>query len=142
MNAKEYLSQAIRLDQMIDNKLQQLESLRSLATKATTTLGVEKVSSSCVQQSMELAIANMMDLSQEINADIDRLVSLRRNIAHVISQLEDWNHRLLLEMRYVQGKSWEDIAVDLDYNNRTVFKVHGRALQQIEKILLEGSKGQ
>ena len=38
MTAKEYLGQAYRLDQRIDSKLLQVESLDSMAKKATATL--------------------------------------------------------------------------------------------------------
>jgi hypothetical protein len=44
MNAKEYLSQALWIDQRIDSKIEQLEILRSLATKVTANLKEEKVS--------------------------------------------------------------------------------------------------
>ena len=38
MNAKEYLSQAYRIDQRINSKLEQVMSLRALLGKATGTL--------------------------------------------------------------------------------------------------------
>ena len=38
MNAKEYLKQAFYLDKRINSKLEQVESLNALATKATSTL--------------------------------------------------------------------------------------------------------
>ena len=38
MTAKEYLSQAYRIDQRINAKLEQVMALRALATKATGTL--------------------------------------------------------------------------------------------------------
>lgn len=38
MTVKEYLGQAYRLDQRINSKLEQLESLNGLATKCTSTL--------------------------------------------------------------------------------------------------------
>ena len=38
MTAKEYLSQAYRLDQRIDSKIEQVASLNDLATKCTTTI--------------------------------------------------------------------------------------------------------
>jgi hypothetical protein len=44
LKAKEYLSQALWLDQRINNKLEQLETLRALATKVTAKLAEEKVS--------------------------------------------------------------------------------------------------
>ena len=37
MTVKEYLSQAYRIDQRINSKLEQVASLRALATKATST---------------------------------------------------------------------------------------------------------
>ena len=38
MTAKEYLTQAYRIDQRINSKLEQVSSLRDLSTKATSTL--------------------------------------------------------------------------------------------------------
>ena len=38
MTVREYFEQAYRIDQRINNKLEQVSSLRSLATKATSTL--------------------------------------------------------------------------------------------------------
>ena len=37
MTAKEYLTQAYRIDQRINSKLEQVSSLRDLSTKATST---------------------------------------------------------------------------------------------------------
>lgn len=143
MIAKEYLSQAICLDKMIDNKLEQLDSLKSLSMKVTSTLTHDKVSGgNHVKSSMENAIVKVMDLEDEINDTIDMLVDLKREIIETIHQVNDLNYQLLLEMRYISGKSWEDVALALNYNSRSVFKVHGKALKEIEIIRKEGSKGQ
>jgi hypothetical protein len=44
MKAKEYLSQALWLNQRIDNKLEQLERLKAMAMRVTANLTQEKVS--------------------------------------------------------------------------------------------------
>ena len=44
MGAVELLKQAYYIDVRIDNKLEQMETLNALATKATTTFGNEPVS--------------------------------------------------------------------------------------------------
>jgi len=143
INAKEYLSQAIWLDKMIANKLEQLESLKALSLKVNSTLSEVKVSGGHhVKSSMEHAIAKVIDLGNEVNDDIDRLVDLKQEIAGVIHQVNNINYQLLLEMRYISGKTWDDVALALNYNSRSVFKVHGRALKEIEKIRKEGSIGQ
>lgn len=139
MNAKEYLSQAIWLDQMIDSKLEQLETLKSLSMKVTTSFTQEKISGGNIEKSrMENTIVKVIDLEHEINEDIDRFVDLKRDIQDTINKMENINYQLLLEMRYLSGKNWEEIAEQLNYNNRTVFKVHGRALKQFERIRANG----
>ncbi|MDI6602415.1 MAG: hypothetical protein QME46_11670, partial [Thermoanaerobacteraceae bacterium] len=44
------------------------------------------------------------------------------------------SYQVLLEMRYISGKSWDDVASVMGYDRRTIFKIHGKALKEIEKI--------
>ncbi|KAB2953734.1 DUF1492 domain-containing protein [Heliorestis acidaminivorans] len=136
MNAKEYLSQALWLDQMINSKLEQLEYLKSLTTKVSRSIGQEKVSGGkSINSTMEQAIIKVVDLGEEINRDIDRFVDLKREILITINEVSDLNYRLLLELRYISGKTWDEIAMTLGYDRSWVFRVHGRALKEIEALL-------
>lgn len=136
MNAKEYLSQAIWLNQRINSKLEQKEQLEALAKRVTVNFTQEKVSGGRNTKSpMEDATVKLIDLCHEINEDIDDLITLKAEILEVTNKLKDPVSQLLLQMRYFQGKTWEDVAFELGYNNRTVFKIHGKALKEIEKIL-------
>lgn len=135
MNAKEYLSQAIWLDQMIDSKLEQLSILKSLSMKVTSSFTKEKISGGSIEVSkMENTIVKVIDLENEINGDIDRLVDLKRDIQKTINQMDDINQQLLLELRYLNAKGWDDIATQMGYDPRTVFRIHGKALKKFEKI--------
>ncbi|WP_313120134.1 DUF1492 domain-containing protein [Proteiniclasticum ruminis] len=139
MNAKEYLSQALWLDQMIESKLEQLETLRGLSMKVTSSFRDDKVTGGNNEKSrMESTIVKVIELEEEINADFNRLIDLKKTIQDTINKMEDINYQLLLEMRYINGKNWEDIAQQLNYNNRTVFKVHGKALKQFERVNTSG----
>ena len=63
MNAKEYLSQAIWLDQMIDSKLEQLATLKSLAMKVTSSFTKEKICGGNIEKSkMESTMVKVIDL--------------------------------------------------------------------------------
>jgi CRISPR type III-A-associated RAMP protein Csm4 len=74
MGAKEYLSQALWLDQRINSKLELLETLRALAMKVSVNLTEEKVSGGKNTKShMENTIAKIVDLEKEINRDINLL---------------------------------------------------------------------
>ena len=131
MTAKEYLSQAYRIDQRINSKLEQIASLRELARKATSTLTDAPRSPNRHNQSMEGVIIKMVDLEAEINADIDTLVDLKREIVTVIKNVQSPEHQTLLELRYLCFKSWEQIAVDMGYNSKYIFNIHDTALIKV-----------
>ena len=62
MTAKEFLGQAYRLDQRINSKLQQIDSLRSLTQKVTQSYDNEVVSRTRNVSSLEDAIIRLMGL--------------------------------------------------------------------------------
>ena len=86
--------------------------------KVTTSFTQEKISGGNIEKSrMENTIVKVIDLEHEINEDIDRFVDLKRDIQDTINKMENINYQLLLEMRYLSGKNWEEIAEQLNYNN-------------------------
>ena len=101
MNAKEYLSQAYRIDQRINSKLEQVMSLRALLGKATGTLTGAPKAATPNPHSMEDTIAKMVDLENEINDDIDTLVDLKAEIMRRIKRVENTEYQTILELRYL-----------------------------------------
>ena len=128
MTAKEYLGQAYRLDQRINSKLEQVLSLRDLTTKATATMSDMPGGGSRNVYRMQDIIGKIIDLENEINADIDQLVDLKRDIVAIIKAVENPEYQTLLELRYLCFKTWEQIAVDMGYELRYLHKLHQRAL--------------
>ncbi len=135
MTAKEYLNQAYRVDQRVNSKLHQLESLKDMATKATSTLGTEPVSGTRNVHRLADTIDNIIALENEINDGIDHLVDLKRDVMKTLSQVHDTNCLMLLELRYLSFKSWDDIAAEMHYGSRWVHILHSKALSAVEKIL-------
>ena len=129
MNAKEYLSQAYRIDQRINSKLEQVMSLRALLGKATGTLTGAPKAATPNPQYMEDTICKMVDMENEINADIDTLVELKADIMACIKQIGNPEYQTLLELRYLCFKRWEDVAAELGYDLRYVYKLHDQALE-------------
>lgn len=76
----------------------------------------------------------MVDLSIEINEEIERFMDLKTEIKATIEKVDDINCQLLLEMRYLNRKNWEEIALALGYDRSTVFRIHGKAIKEIKKI--------
>ena len=128
MTAKEYLGQAYRLDQRINSKLEQVLSLRDLTTKATATMSDMPGGGSRNVYKMQDIIAKIIDLENEINADIDQLVDLKREMVATIKSVTDPECQTLMELRFLCFKTWEQIAVDMNYGIDNVFKLHKKAL--------------
>ena len=138
MNAKEYLGQAYRIDQRINSKLEQVMSLRSLATKATSTLRHDNSRPTNSTHSFEDVIAKIIDLENEINHDIDRLVDTKREIMATIKRIQNPEHQALLELRYINCKTWEQIATVMLYSVRNTHVLHGAALREVAKVKMPG----
>lgn len=131
MTEKEYLGQAYRLDQRINSKLEQVMSLRDLATKATSTLSDVAPSGTRNVHRMEDIIVKIVDLENEINRDIDNLVDLKREMVSVIKAVTDPELQTLLELRYLCFKSWEQIAVEMEYSIQHIFRLHDKSIKEI-----------
>ncbi len=131
MTAKEYLGQAYRLDQRINSKLEQVASLNELATKCTSTLTGMPRNPNHGTSTMADAIGKIIDLQAEINRDIDRLVDLKREMVKLIKAVDNTEYQTLLELRYLCFKTWEQIAVDMGYNVRHVYRLHDEAVESI-----------
>ena len=131
MTAKEYLTQAYRIDQRINSKLEQVSSLRDLSTKATSTFSDVPPSGTRNVHRMEDVICKIVMLENEINAEIDHLVDLKREIREVISRVKNLECQTLLELRYLCFKTWEQIAVEMNYSIQHIYRLRDKALTQI-----------
>ena len=137
MTAKEYLSQAFHIDQRISSKLSRVMRLREAATNCTATLTDMPRPDSPSRQQMADTICKIVDLEREINEDIDRLVDLKAEARRAINAVSDPDQQLILELRYLCYKPWNEIMTELGYSEPTVYRLHGEALK---KILVPGEK--
>jgi len=132
MTSKEFLSQAFHLDQRINSKLGQISTLNDLASKCTSTITGMPHAPSQSTSPMADAVVKIVDLENQINDEIYKLVELKRKIYKVIKSVENIEYQTLLEMRYLCFKTWEDIAIDMGYTTRNVHFLHKYALKTVK----------
>ena len=128
MTAKEYLGQARFLDMRINSKIQQIASLNELATRCTATISDMPKSPNRGGSRMADAVIKIIDLQEELNRDINKLVELKREIMGVIKAVPNVEYQTVLEKRYLCFITWEQIAVDMGYNVRHVYRIHDEGL--------------
>ena len=134
--AKAYLSQLYRLDKLIDNKLLELNALKEMSTSISAmAYDSIKVQTSGTKDSIANTITKIVSLEKDINSDIDRLVDTKKEVIETIDKVSDNDLKCLLQYRYLQFKTWEEIAVEMGFSYQWVHKLHARALSEIENLI-------
>jgi DNA-directed RNA polymerase specialized sigma subunit len=133
MTIKEYLSSTEILNKQIASKLEMKERLKAIAEKTTTSLHTTNVSGSCSNSKLEETIIKIISLEEEINAEIDLYVDTLKAIRDTINTLEDPEERLVLEYRYINHMSWDEVIGNLGFSERKCFMLHKSALKKLEK---------
>ena len=131
MNAKEFLSQAYRLDLRINSKIEQIAALNDLAHKATSVVTGLPHSPNKGKSAMADTVDKIVDLQREINADIDTLVDLKAEIVNVIKAIDNKEYQTILEKRYLCFMTWESIAVDMGYSIQHLYRLRERAYREV-----------
>lgn len=131
MTAKQFLNRARRIDREISQLLELQQHTRDRLTNITQTLTADIVSGSHDPHKFD----KLAELESDINTKIDELVEVKREIFHLIQQLPTRSHRLVLMSYYLDMKTWEQTAVNMNYSWRQTMRIHGQALIEVEKIL-------
>ena len=133
MTAKEYLSQAYRIDQRINAKLEQAERLRELSRRRTVAYGGERVSHSRNVHRMEDTV--VPDRSERaLDREIDAFLDVKQEIRQTIALVADADCRLLLELRYLSMKRWGRHCGRMQMCRTSVYLLHRRALDMVKRF--------
>lgn len=114
---KAYLSRGYFAPLEIMNKLKQIDSLQ--ADEAANSK----------------EIADMVSVLKEDISKLRRQYDEVKN--HIQSFSHDWRFIQILELRYLQGLAFSDIAKEMDFCDDHVIRQHSRAVKAFEKYLNE-----
>lgn len=131
MNVKTWLNRARNIDREIDSLLRERSEMRDMLFSVTSNYEAIVVSGTKDPHKFDrLAI-----LETEIDNQIDNLVSVKTEILRAINKLEDGRFRDVLRLRYLESRTFEQIAVEINYSYKQTCRIHGRALLKIEEVL-------
>ena len=133
MKTKDYLSQVSRLNKMINNKLSEISQLRELSVSISAIGNDEKVQTSPNFDKIGTAIAKIDELENNLDKMIDEYLVKRERIIAQIDTMEEESVYQILFSRYIEKKTFEKIATEMEYSWRQIVRLHGKALQQFEK---------
>ena len=129
-----WLSQGKKLDQHINYQLQALKMRREsiCGPGSSWTMGNRVQTSIPEEARFARALERVADMEEDINRQIDQLADLRKQIEQAIDQVSPDYCQLTLRYRYLLGKSWPDIAEDMNASKTTVKHWHQLGIQQVK----------
>ena len=131
MTAKQYLKQLHTVDILVESKLEQIERLKSLRERVTSTITGMPHGSTSEGQIADIT-ARILELEQEALDKIAESVEMKAEARRRIEAIEDARYRAVLEARYLGNVRFDRIALDMHYSLKQIYKLHGWALQRLK----------
>ena len=137
MKAKKYLEQRFYIKAKIKANKDELERLRELAESMPSSDWSREGGNitGFAADRIGNAVAKIVDLESAINDEIAGFVDLEHDIRKRITALNDDPLRLVLQKRYINFQTWEQIAEDLNFSFQWIHILHKRALNEVERTL-------
>jgi hypothetical protein len=133
VETKEYLQQIGRYDRLINNKLVELAQYRSMACSVSAVKNDERVQSSPSYDTMDKIVSKIEQMENEIDMLVDRYIDNKRIIISQIDSMPDEMTYQILFSRYVEQKTFEKMAIEMNYCYKQIIRRHGKALQEFEQ---------
>jgi len=134
INPKDYLSKIKHIDSDIRSRQSELDQLRQTIALKTSTIKAEVIQETR-QGAFDERYMKLIEQAEEINVKIDELVDEKIKVSNSIDLLDDRVSRIILREKYINLKSFEEIAKVLGYEPRHITRLHGTALVQFKLVL-------
>lgn len=133
-SVKAFLNRVRDADKLIDLKQMRLEELKALSTAVRSPdYSSDRVQTSPTGDALLRIIAKIIDLQEEINADIDRFIDLKAEVMHVIDILPA-DEQEILYGKYFEYKTMPTIAAEIPCSIRNAQRLHRQALEHLSKL--------
>lgn len=131
LTAKQYLNRVRRIDKEIEALLRMVRKTRESLESMTQNYDGDGAQSTKNPHKFD----RLVELESMVDKKIDEQIDLKAEILNTIMQLDDRRQRLVLMEYYVEMKTWEQVAVDLNYSYMHITRLHGYALKEIGKLI-------
>lgn len=130
MTAKEFLRMARGVDRRIDRATERVERLRARleAGRLNQITGMPRGGNSDWTETAD----KLIELEQIVNARVREMCKVKRLAMEAIEAVEEMRYREVLELYYLDGFTWEQVAEQMHYTVRNVTNLHGKALLKIK----------
>ena len=127
---KERLNRYLELWADIEIKQQEIEKLRSRAEKITGV--ISSVPGGGAKQDFGVTVDRIIEIENRINLQLQQLDEERKYIGRIIESVKSPLHRRVLQRKYINGDTFEQIAVKENKAYKYItYVIHPQALDMI-----------
>lgn len=129
MTAKEFLRRARSVDRRVDEATERVERLRERleAGRMSRLTGMPRGGSGDWTQTAD----RLIELEQAVNSRTRELVRWKLAAIDAIRAVEEPRLAEVLELYYIDGFTWEQVAERMALDLRWVYRLHGKALTMV-----------
>lgn len=128
------LESVLNTDNLIDTKLAEVNELRRRLTDVKSPSFGDRVQATKDPDKITLVIGKIIELENEINADIDKLIDDKKTCRELIERLQSNVYKVVLYRIYFEGKTLKTLANSLKMSVRQVARIRNKAIVQIAEI--------
>lgn len=125
-----FLKRYQQIDMEINQLLLEKSEIFALGTKITPTYS-NMPKGTGTSDKVQSTIEKLEAQENKINQKVDLLYKVKEDIEKALYTVKDDTLRVLLRYRYINGLTWEKIAVNMHYTYQWVCKLHGEALRNL-----------
>lgn len=134
MTAKDYLKDIRKLDLEIQTLQEQISLLRENA-EGLRAMELSDMPKGGKGKDLSDYVAEIADLQMVCVQHVSELIMKKQEAIERIMSIDGSELRNVLLLRYIQCKEWDEIADMLQYNLRTIFRLHGEALKEFGDVV-------
>lgn len=132
--AKQALQEYRQLEKRVQEKTERLAALMASATRTTASLDGERVSGTGERSRLEAAVITKVELEQQLDKSIDEKNARLHAIQNAIDAMKDEREARLLELRYIDGRSWANVMMRMEIGETWSRVIHESALAHFAEI--------
>lgn len=127
----EWLKSYRALDAKIESLTEDLQVWNARATKITASISQEPKAAGSGDQ-LQRCIDQICEIQTEIAQEMEKLRQRKQQIEAAIRALDGKAYRDILWYRYIQGMTFEEIAIKMNYSWRQVCRKHKNAVEKLK----------
>ena len=137
MRAKDFFRSVLTAERELKNLRARIAHFRDVGTSISgADMGQPIVTHSLGQSRVESAVLGLYDATVKMEQQAREYLAVIQRAEKVIRAIPQDKYRTILTLRYLSGWSFRSISDELRYqDSKSVYKAHGWALKEAQKVL-------